>query len=127
MIRMRSVYKSPAPANVSYADYLTEHISVTLDDGTVLTGDASKVWETVKKLQPVPMYQSNSKGSIPIMTMATKHIKNALLKGIDTLVYNLRNVPDETLAQELEHPFSSDQQLSNLIAEYIKRIKAEKK
>lgn len=125
MIRMRSVYKSPATANVSYADYITEHISVTLDDGTVLTGDAPKVWETVKKLQPVPMYQSSSKGSIPIVTMATQHIKNALLHQIDALVHEFRNVSGETLAKELERPFSSNKELSNLIAEYIKRIKAE--
>jgi hypothetical protein len=117
---MRSVYKAPQP--VPFVPPVT-HVSVTLEDGTVLTGEASKVWETVKRLQPVPMYSSDSKGLIPIASMATRHIKNALLKGIDSFDFDLRNLSDKELVEHLESPFKDEEELHNLVSQFIKRIK----
>jgi hypothetical protein len=103
---------------------MAEKITVKLENGTVISGtsaDIAAILEKVGGKRVGGFYHSSSKGLIPISTMHTNHIMNALRKIYRNWVNDLSRVtePDDLLKMLREGP--KDGELLDLIGELVKR------
>lgn len=84
-----------------------EFVTVTLPTGMIISGTQEQVVETLNALGHKPdtyipgTYMSSSKGLIPIASMATPHIKNALLVEYRDWLDTLRTVDITVMVSEL--------------------------
>jgi hypothetical protein len=76
-------------------------MTVTLPDGITITGSKTQIAAVLTKLgedgskyTPTGFYWSSSKGLVDIESMATPHIKNALLLEYKQWVEDLRRMTD---------------------------------
>lgn len=67
-------------------------VEVDLGNGVVLRGPQSELASLLGKVRLGPYYSSESRGLIPIKTMASEHIKNALLKKYREWLESLRHI-----------------------------------
>lgn len=101
---------------------ISDPVTVTLYDGTVITGQPDRVVEVAKAMGTVlPCYQSETKGPIPVCTMNTMHLRNALLKQITEWTTTLRSLSNKELQQELYRVAPSTPLVAHLRNEFMQR------
>lgn len=96
----------------------------TLKDGTVIEGTAEQVNRILAAMGQTPnateWYHSESKGWVPIATMETTHIRNAMLKMYREWVTTLSTYSGQHLIILLRDG-PTNQTFAALLTEYIKR------
>lgn len=100
-------------------------MKVTLDNGITITGTEEQIREAITKLgKTEELYTSSTGDVIPIKTMASPYVRNAILKCYRNWVENLRglSMTDRELLKILsEGP--TDKTLLSLLSELTRRTK----
>ena len=100
-------------------------IRVTLEVGTVIEGDEAKVTYLCRQIgtpAALAWYKSRQHGTIPICSMETSHVRNALLKRIRIWAETLRKLSDKELVAALSSYITRDEVTVNPVKEFRKRI-----
>lgn len=103
------------------------NIKITLPNGAVLEGLPEVVNKMLERLgiaEDGIHYRSETKGLIPIDSMDTRHIRNAILKQYTGWVESLRIVDDKKFVEELRRGAGAGNiTLLALVKELTSRVK----
>lgn len=102
----------------------------TFKNGLTVTGTIEQIKQVGQTFGEVPqigaLYNSSTHGLVPIRTMDTTHIRNALLKKMRNWVDDLKSVSDKEVLQATQF-FSLDTEFVELRKEFNTRINVEYK